>query len=528
MDTSCGASQTALSLRRSCDAPAAWPRAQGFPRPVPPSGPPPAGRRTVRRRSRSSATDSVAVVRRAIREAMAGFERQMGDPRCEIARAAEAITSPEAGQAWARVARNSALLGSCPRSLPQVRSGFECWVKLARDVLQRKGGVLPSSVDGLLLWSTTFRCRATFCNYLSHLKKACHVARVSDAALAHASLSGAKLAIEKRSGWSARPRLAIRMILLELLLERPGALPEDGGLGFLFVTAYAFLLRLPSEALVIQRAASLNDASQLRAGLFIDEEAAVLSLARRKNRERRTTIVRKCWCKRSRATCPVHALGAWLNSRPDGDAPWAGWCATSVRSALRAALRHVAVGDADAYGTHSFRRGHAQDIVEFGGRVTDILKAGDWQMPAWMRYLDIEKMERQAVAEAHFGASSSDDERGEAVPPGAQRQVRARLLLTRLRQAHRALAHFCLVRRSFSHGLRVCGRISAWQWVAAGLRAPQARWGSARPQPLGPWQWVWYPSTSACALARQPPASVDATGWRGSQRRTAAASPNVA
>ena len=343
----------------------------------------------------------------------------MGDPRCEIARAAEAVTSPEAGKAWAQVARNSALLGSCPRSLPQVSSGFECWVRFAREVLQRKGSELPPSVDGLLLWSTTFRCRATFCNYLSHLQKACHVARVTDAAASHASLAGAKLAIEKRSGWSAQPRMAVRTLLLEQLLERPGALPEAGGLGFLFAAAYTFLLRLPSEALVIQRAASLTDASQFRAGLFIDEKTAVPSFARRKNRERRTTIVRKCWCKRSRATCPVHALGAWLNSRPEGDAPWAGWCATSVRSALRAALRHARVGNADAYGTHSFRRGHAQDIVEFGGRVTDILTAGDWQMPAWMRYLDVEKMERQAVAEAHFGASSSDDEPGEADPPAS-------------------------------------------------------------------------------------------------------------
>ena len=346
----------------------------------------------------------------------------MGNPRCEIAKAAAAVSSPEAGRAWAQVARNSALLGSCPRSLPQVRSGFECWVKFARDVLQRKGSELPPSVDGLLLWSTTFRCRATFCNYLSHLKKACHVARVADAAFTHASLAGAKLAIEKRSGWTARPRMAVRLHVLEQLLVRPGALPEGCGLGFLFVTAYAFLLRLPSEALVIQRAASLGDASHLRAGLFIDEEAAVLSLARRKNRERRTTIVRNCWCQRSRVTCPVHALGTWFNSRPVGDAPWAGWHATGVRSALRTALRHAGVANADAYGTHSFRRGHAQDIVEFGGRVTDILKAGDWQMPAWMRYLDVEKMERQAVAKAHFGESSSDDEGGDSEPPGVQRR----------------------------------------------------------------------------------------------------------
>eukprot|EP00959_Pyramimonas_sp_CCMP1952_P374517 7843227-Pyramimonas_sp.AAC.1 len=40
----------------------------------------------------------------------------------------------------------------------------------------------------------------------------------------------------------------------------------------------------------------------------------------------------------------------------------------------------------------------------------------DWQIPAWMRYLDVEKLERQAIAEAHFAASSSDDEPEAGVP----------------------------------------------------------------------------------------------------------------
>ena len=258
-------------------------------------------------------------------------------------------------------------------------------------------------------------------------------------------------------------------------------------------------------------------------------QAAVLSLARRKNRERRTTIVRKCWCQRSRVTCPVHALGAWFNSHPVGDAPWAGWCATSVRSALRSALRHAGVGNADAYGTHAFRRGHAQDIVEFGGRVTDILKAGDWQMPAWMRYLDVEKLERQAVAEAHIGASSSDDEGGEAVPPASSdaitRAVDANAVapgpfarsLTLVRPVGRSLAGYASAAVSLPGS--GCQRACGCRRLAGG--------GSARPQPLGPWQWVWYPCASACALARQPPVSFDAAGWRIGWRRTAAASPNV-
>ena len=92
------------------------------------------------------------MVRRAIRLALGGLERQVGTPRSETARASAAITSAAAGQAWARDTRISALLGSCPRSIPQFSSGFEGWVLFARSVLKRSGRELPPTVEGLLLW----------------------------------------------------------------------------------------------------------------------------------------------------------------------------------------------------------------------------------------------------------------------------------------------------------------------------------------------------------------------------------------
>ena len=94
----------------------------------------------------------------------------MRGPRAEAARVGDLISSPAAGRAWARIARVRALLGACPRSLPAISSGFECWVAFARQVLRRRGKELPPTVEGLVLWSTTFRCAGTYGNYTTYVK----------------------------------------------------------------------------------------------------------------------------------------------------------------------------------------------------------------------------------------------------------------------------------------------------------------------------------------------------------------------
>ena len=66
-----------------------------------------------------------------------------------------------------------------------------------------------------------------------------------------------------------------------------------------FVMAYAFMLRLPSEALPIVVGPSDDAAS-----FFKEGDTVVLELKRRKNKPRGSRLVRKCWC----STSPVCAL----------------------------------------------------------------------------------------------------------------------------------------------------------------------------------------------------------------------------
>ena len=73
-------------------------------------------------------------------------------------------------------------------------------------------------------------------------------------------------------------------------------------------------------------------------------------------------------------------------------------------------LGRLCVNDAFAYRCHDIRRGHANDMLQRGRSLYEILMAGEWRSPAFMSYLDMCELERGAVVEAHADESSSDDE----------------------------------------------------------------------------------------------------------------------
>ena len=74
-----------------------------------------------------------------------------------------------------------------------------------------------------------------------------------------------------------------------------------------FVMAYAFMLRLPSEALPIVVGPS-DDASSF----FKEGDTVVLELKRRKNKPRGSRLVRKCWCSTSPVCALIGSCVLWL------------------------------------------------------------------------------------------------------------------------------------------------------------------------------------------------------------------------
>ena len=129
----------------------------------------------------------------------------------------------------------------------------------------------------------------------------------------------------------------IRHDTLEKLVEHCDERPALKSYGLLFVVAYAFLLRLPSEALPMQLGGTANAHSVLKK----DGEFVTLSLRRRKNRATPSSITRGCWCNRSTRTCPLHRLGPLLEAAETGMQPFEGLTAARALGKMRDILEDL-------------------------------------------------------------------------------------------------------------------------------------------------------------------------------------------
>ena len=71
---------------------------------------------------------------------------------------------------------------------------------------------------------------------------------------------------------------------------------------------------------------------------------------------------------------------------------------------------HAGVPGASNCGTHSLRRGMAQDIMDMAGSLPALLNAGDWSSSAYLKYLRVSQTDDAAVARAMLLMSASKDE----------------------------------------------------------------------------------------------------------------------
>ena len=75
----------------------------------------------------------------------------------------------------------------------------------------------------------------------------------------------------------------------------------------------------------------------------------------------------------------------------------------SATAALRSDIRrHAKAAGAEApelFNTRSFRRGHADSVARFGGKLSTILRAGNWSSRAFKEYLARDELDARATAE---------------------------------------------------------------------------------------------------------------------------------
>jgi len=272
------------------------------------------------------------------------------------------------------------------------------------------GKTLPPTVAGLLQWSRLFRCHKTFGNYVSYVKVACELEDEDVSVFGHPSLKRAKQAILKRKLLAPRTPTWVDMGTLQQLLALVIDKPQLKDLLSLFLASYVFLLRLPSEGLPLAAHSApprLPDEKPVPI-LSVTEESVSIWFPFRKNRIWPSTQVRRCWCSKCRLTCPVHMLGGFFQNLAPGTQPFKHIGSAQALLALRELLAELQVPQAPMHRTHDFRRGHAEDMRRSGAKLCEILAAGDWSSAAFMVYLDRERLECDAVAEAQAGFSDSD------------------------------------------------------------------------------------------------------------------------
>ena len=133
---------------------------------------------------------------------------------------------------------------------------------------------------------------------------------------------------------------------------------------------------------------------------------------RRKNKLNGSILRRKCWCENGtgddRLTCPTHALGPIVDAVAHNQLLFEGVCASRALVRLRESLVTLNVPDARAFGTQDLRRGHARDLQKRGASLYEILSAGEWRSPAFLKYLDMYALDRDVVVEAHIDESDGE------------------------------------------------------------------------------------------------------------------------
>ena len=106
----------------------------------------------------------------------------------------------------------------------------------------------------------------------------------------------------------------------------------------------------------------------------------------------------------------MHVIAPMLKELPGGTSLFPGITAEAALGSLRYMLGCLNVDNAEIYRTHDLRRGHARDLQMYGSTLYEILEAGEWRSPAFLKYLDLNSLERDTVLEAHLDESSDDGE----------------------------------------------------------------------------------------------------------------------
>jgi len=221
----------------------------------------------------------------------------------------------------------------------------------------------PAKVEDVLGWSATFRCLGTFANYLSYVRSASCALGFAPPPVGDPAIRRAMGSVAKRALFTSRPRLFLQRPVVMNLIRAVDREIGSRSLAMLWLAAYAFLLRVPSEGLPIKKGREdVPPGPDDHSVIWLAQNGdVVLWLRSRKNRPQGSSLRRSCCCAACSLMCPVHTLWhGFFAKLGDGAQPWGDLTAAAARKDLRSSLAALRMSSPNEFGTHDFRRGHAK------------------------------------------------------------------------------------------------------------------------------------------------------------------------
>ena len=339
-------------------------------------------------------------------------------PRTKLRKVAEHAGPLEDIAAFAQPGAKLNIIRNCGGSLKSVAVGLRCW-GLFCDALSRPH--FPPTEEEVLAWSSFFATGKTFRIYVARHEKARLLLGINTSWKSKAvTLAGQGLV--KAGGRTASPRPALaRGQLVQLMTRRGWA----DSLAILILLSSTFHLRIPSEALPLTLQKAGEDLSSdlridARAVIGLVDRKLVAKLNRRKHMAHGSRLARVRICETyAREAAELHipqlfcsACQLWpaiTRLAHAGAFLFPNWTAKGVLLELRSLARARGWTQANRLGTRSCQRGAARAILEAGGSLSQLLRAGQWRSSAFRLHLDVGQEETNAASSLPMGASGGDD-----------------------------------------------------------------------------------------------------------------------
>ena len=288
------------------------------------------------------------------------------------------------------------MIKSIERSTPAYISGIRCWAAYCDGLGDTRH--FPAQEEYVIRYVCVFHSWSTMNQYMKHLRWAhrfLHMSCKWETPSVKQAMHGLR-----KCGTLPKEKLALHSKAVAKIVLAAEDI-NDVQMAALIAISRLFLFRVPSEAIPLEW-----DGSHSKVDLKPDSVS--ITLMRRKNTERPTLLERQCCCRSSgKALCAVHCIFKLQRRRTTGRVFTIS--AQRFMSRLRELAERVHIPNAAALGSHSLRRGMAQDIIsQGGGYPCRFVKSSGWNSRAFMTYLRDTQAQDEAISQMVVNLSDSD------------------------------------------------------------------------------------------------------------------------